>query len=66
MTIDGEKFECDPDCVEFIKQKKPSETLHRKAHHESGDDYIKENTALGVLNLWSERINPVKDKLSFC
>ncbi|CAF1400273.1 unnamed protein product [Rotaria magnacalcarata] len=59
LKIADDVFECDPECIEFIKHAKTAgDTIHRKAHHESPDDYTKENTALMALNKWGKTINP--------
>jgi hypothetical protein len=34
--------------------------LHRKVHHESPEEYIQQNTALGALHAWGRKINPVR------
>ncbi|CAF3469754.1 unnamed protein product [Rotaria socialis] len=59
LKIGDEVFECDPEYIEFIKYATTAgDTIHRKAHHESPDDYKKENTALTALNKWGKTINP--------
>ncbi|CAF2442501.1 unnamed protein product [Rotaria sp. Silwood2] len=59
VAIGDESFECDPACVEFIRYAKSSvDTLHRKAHHESPEEYIRQNTALAALHGWGRKINP--------
>ncbi|CAF4941190.1 unnamed protein product, partial [Rotaria sp. Silwood1] len=58
VAIGNESFECDPLCVEFIRNAKSSvDTLHRKAHHESPEEYIRQNTALVALHEWGRKIN---------
>ncbi|CAF4888115.1 unnamed protein product, partial [Rotaria sp. Silwood1] len=58
VAIGDESFECDPLCVEFIRNAKSSvDTLHRKAHHESPEEYIRQNTALVALHEWGRKIN---------
>lgn len=62
LIIGEERFECDPECIEFIVHRNSvGDTLHRKAHHESPDDYLRENTALAALQEWGKKINPVKN-----
>ncbi|CAF3716683.1 unnamed protein product [Rotaria sordida] len=59
VSVGNETFECDPACVEFITNtKSPTDTLHRKAHHESPEEYIRQNTALAALHAWGRKINP--------
>ncbi|CAF1186321.1 unnamed protein product [Rotaria sordida] len=59
VSVGNETFECDPACVEFITNtKSPTDTLHRKAHHESPEEYIRQNTALAALHAWRRKINP--------
>ncbi|CAF4767027.1 unnamed protein product [Rotaria sp. Silwood1] len=59
VAIGDESFECDRACVEFIRYAKSYvETLHRKAHHESAEEYIRQNTALAALHGWGSKINP--------
>jgi hypothetical protein len=61
VTVAEQRFECDPECVEFIKgNKSPSELMHRKVHQESRDEYLRENTALVALHGWGEHINEVR------
>ncbi|CAF3990497.1 unnamed protein product, partial [Rotaria sordida] len=58
VTVGNESFECDPACVEFIRNAKSSvDTLHRKAHHELPEEYIRQNTALAALHGWGRKIN---------
>ncbi|CAF1359491.1 unnamed protein product [Rotaria magnacalcarata] len=58
VAVGDELFKCDHECLEFMKHTKDAEKLHRKAHHESIDDYLQENTALVALHEWGKKINP--------
>ncbi|CAF3351971.1 unnamed protein product [Rotaria sp. Silwood1] len=58
VIIGDVRFDCDPECVQFIKHGKPNDLLHRKVHHESPDEYIRQNTALTALHGWAIKINP--------
>jgi len=66
LTIADQRFDCDPACVEFIKTINSSRDMsHRKAHHESIEEYIRQNTALAALHEWGKKINPVEKNSSF-
>jgi hypothetical protein len=59
LTIDDQRFDCDPVCVEFLKTINSSQDMsHRKAHHETIDEYLRQNTALAALHGWGKKINP--------
>lgn len=62
VTINDQQFECNPECIEFVKKIKglSNDKLYRKAHHESPEEYIRQNTALAALHEWGKKINPVK------
>lgn len=62
LSILDQRFECDPECVEFATKGKglPHDKLHRKVHHESPEEYIRQNTALTALHEWGKRINAVR------
>lgn len=59
LSIGDTRFDCDPECVEFVTKRTSNEMSHRKAHHESPEEYIRQNTALAVLHGWGRKINPV-------
>ncbi len=59
LAIGDKRFTCDPECVEFAKKK--TDLSYRKAHHESPEEYIRQNTALAVLHGWGKKINPVRE-----
>jgi hypothetical protein len=62
VKIAQERFDCDPECVEFVSSRKSAnEMSHRKVHHESPKDYIRQNTALAALHGWGKKINPVRE-----
>jgi hypothetical protein len=54
------RFDCDPECIEFFQRKGVDTLIYRKAHHESPEEYIRQNTALAALHGWGKKINPVK------
>ncbi len=60
MTIGDVRFDCDPECIEFIHRKSADALIHRKAHHESPEEYVRQNTALAALHGWGKKINPVR------
>ncbi len=60
LAIGDIRFNCDPECVKFAKGKKPDELTYRKAHHESPEHYIKQNTALAALHGWGKKVDPVR------
>ncbi|CAF5017184.1 unnamed protein product, partial [Rotaria sp. Silwood1] len=58
VTVGDKIFECDPACVEFVMNtKSPVDILYRKVHHESTEEYIRQNTALAALHAWGRKIN---------
>ncbi|CAF3109617.1 unnamed protein product [Rotaria sp. Silwood2] len=58
VTVGDKIFECDPECVEFVMNTKSFiDILYRKAHHESTEEYIRQNTALAALHAWGKKIN---------
>jgi hypothetical protein len=60
VKVADQNFPCDPSCIEFVTTTKTSTLmLHRKVHHESPEEYIQQNTALGALHAWGRKINPV-------
>ena len=60
VAIGEERFDCDPECVEFVSNRKSvNEISHRKGHHEYPDNYVRQNTALAALHGWGKKINPV-------
>lgn len=64
VTIENQRFDCDLECVEFIKSVHSSRDItYRKVHQESGDEYIRQNTALAALHGWGRKINPVTTHL---
>ncbi|CAF4451127.1 unnamed protein product [Rotaria sp. Silwood2] len=58
LNIGDTRFDCDPECIQFINDGKPNDLSHRKVHHESPDEYIRQNTALAALHGWGRKINP--------
>ncbi len=65
VTINDERFDCDSTCIEFIKNANSSrDTVHRKVHHESIEEYTRQNTALAALHGWGRKINPVIENSS--
>ncbi len=65
LAIGDVRFNCDPECIEFLRNKSDNDLVHRKAHHESSPDYIKQNTALAALHGWGRKINTVRQYLLF-
>ena len=64
VTIENQSFDCDLECVEFIKSIHSSRDIaYRKVHQESGDEYIRQNTALAALHGWGRKINSVTTNL---
>ncbi|CAF1533276.1 unnamed protein product, partial [Rotaria sordida] len=58
VKVGNESFQCDPDCVEFLRSARSSVvTGHRKVHHELPEEYIRQNTALAALHGWGRKIN---------
>ncbi|CAF3717062.1 unnamed protein product [Rotaria sordida] len=57
LTIGDVRFDCDPECIEFIKNTKSNDLLHRKVYHESPNEYLRQNTALAALHAWGKKIN---------
>lgn len=61
LTIEDQTFECDPECIEFVKNVNSiRDFLHRKVPHETFNEYIKQNTALVALHEWGRKMNPVE------
>jgi len=61
LTVGDQQFECDPECIEFVKNISSfRDCQHRKAQHETFNEYIKQNTALAALHEWGRKINSVK------
>lgn len=58
VVVAGVHFDCDPDVIDFVKNS--MDISHRKARHESREEYIRQNTALAVLHEWGKKINPVR------
>ena len=66
VKVDDHTFECDPTVIEFLTSaKNPNDLVHRKGHHETTDEYIRQNTALAALHGWGKKINPVKNTKVF-
>ncbi|CAF1117580.1 unnamed protein product [Adineta ricciae] len=57
VTIDNIRFDCDSECIEFVTNRSLVDMAHRKVHHESPEEYIRQNTALGALHSWAGKIN---------
>jgi hypothetical protein len=62
LTIGDARFECDPECIEFVYRKAADALIHRKAHHEPPEEYVRQNTALAALHGWGKKVNPVRRK----
>ena len=60
VTIDNIRFDCDSECIEFVTNGSLADMAHRKVHHESPEEYIRQNTALGALHGWARKINSVR------
>ena len=63
LTIGDIRFECDPECLEFLRHKTDEDLLYRKAHHEPAEEYLRQNTALAALHGWGQKIEPVSEFL---
>ena len=60
LAIGDVRFDCSPECIEFLRQKTDGDLLYRKAHHEPAEEYLRQNTALTALHGWGEKIEPVR------
>lgn len=60
LTIEDIRFDCDPECIEFVRKKTDDDLIHRKAHHEPVEEYLRQNTALAALHAWGHQIEPVR------
>lgn len=60
LSIGDVRFTCDPECVEFVTSGTSNDMSHRKVHHESPEEYIRQNTALAALHRWGRKINFVR------
>ncbi|CAF2056570.1 unnamed protein product [Rotaria magnacalcarata] len=58
LAIRDIRFNCDPECIEFVTRGTSNEMSHRKVYHESPEEYIRQNTALAALHAWGRKINP--------
>ncbi|CAF1244784.1 unnamed protein product [Rotaria sordida] len=58
LTIDKIRFDCDSECIESVSKGIANDMSHRKVHHESPEEYIRQNTALAALHGWGRKINP--------
>jgi hypothetical protein len=66
VKVGDHTFECDPALIEFVTSvKNPNDLVHRKGHHETIEEYIRQNTALAALHGWGKKVNPVKNKNVF-
>ena len=63
LTIGDIRFECDPECLEFLRHKTDEDLFYRKAHHEPAEEYLRQNTALAALHGWGQKIEPVSEFL---
>ena len=61
LSIGETRFECDVECVEFLRRKTDDDLLYRKAHHEPAEEYLRQNTALVALHAWGQKIEPVRE-----
>ena len=60
LAIGDCRFDCSPECIEFVRHKTDDDLLYRKAHHEPSEEYLRQNTALAALHGWGEKIEPVR------
>ncbi|CAF3087712.1 unnamed protein product, partial [Rotaria sp. Silwood2] len=47
-------------CIQFIKYGKANDLLHRKVHHQSPDEYIRQNITFAALHGSAIKINSVR------
>ena len=59
LAIGEHRFDCDPQCLRFLKTTNANDLSCRKGLHESPEEYLKQNTALQALLQWGEKINSV-------
>ena len=55
LKIDDVRFDCDAECIDFVTRDKSVDLVYRKVHHESPEDYLRQNTALAALHGWPRK-----------
>ena len=60
LSIGDIRFDCDQECMEFVRHKNDDDLLYRKAHHEPAEEYLRQNTALAALHGWGQKIESVR------